>query len=105
MKYVEAFSLEHLAEYKKDDANEISLFLGGGITGCSDWQAEMSQLLKDTDLVVLNPRRKIWSINDPEASAKQIEWEYEHLQKANMIMFWFPPETLCPIALFEYGIY
>lgn len=113
MKYVEAFSLEHPSHYRPGpgafDApaqfklDEISLFLGGGITGCEDWQAKMCQLLRNTDLVVLNPRRKNWPINDPEASAKQIEWEYEHLQKAHMIMFWFAPETLCPITLFEYG--
>ena len=41
--------------------------------------------------------------NDPNATDKQIRWEYEHLQTANMIMFWFAPETLCPITLFEYG--
>lgn len=109
MKYVEAFSLEHSSHYKPDaqsafDAqSEVSLFLGGGITGCEDWQAEMCHLLRDTDLVVINPRRKDWPINDPEASTKQIEWEYDHLQKAHMIMFWFSPETLCPITLFEYG--
>jgi hypothetical protein len=109
MKYVEAFSMEHPAQYRGGPLGNIlpgenSLFLGGGITGCFDWQAEMCRLLKDADdLVVLNPRRKNWPINDPKATDKQIRWEYEHLQTANMIMFWFAPETLCPITLFEYG--
>ena len=26
-----------------------------------------------------------------------------HLRLANAIAFWFPPETLCPITLFELG--
>ena len=108
MKYVEAFSLEHPAYYRSGplgniQPGEISLFLGGGITGCRDWQAEIVEKLKDTDLVLLNPRRKHWPMNDPSASKNQIEWEYEHLQTASMIMFWFSPETLCPITLFEYG--
>jgi len=33
----------------------------------------------------------------------QIEWEYIHLLRADAIMFWFPSETLCPIALYELG--
>jgi len=108
MKYIEAYSLEHAAQYRGGplgniEPGESSLFLGGGITGCLDWQAEMCRLLKDADIVVINPRRKNWPINDPSATDKQIRWEYEHLQTANMIMFWFAPETLCPITLFEYG--
>lgn len=108
MKYVEAFSMEHAAQYRGGPLGnikpgEVSLFLGGGITGCFDWQAEVARLLQKTDLVVINPRRKHWPMNDPAATEKQIEWEYEHLQTANMIMFWFASETLCPITLFEYG--
>lgn len=102
MQYVEAFSAEHPANYEPEPG-ESSLFLGGGITNCADWQAEMCRLLHDEDVVVLNPRRKYWPTNDPDATTQQIIWEYEHLRLANMIMFWFAPETLCPITLFEYG--
>jgi hypothetical protein len=35
---------------------------------------------------------------------KQIEWEFEMLQRADLVSFWFPSETLCPITLFELGI-
>ena len=112
MKYVEAFSMTVASHYTPQQG-EISLFLAGGITGCFDWQKEAVKLLdavqtgffgpNKEDLVVLNPRREHWPMNDPAASEKQIEWEFEHLQKATMILFWFPPETLCPITLFEYG--
>lgn len=102
MKYVEAFSLEHTSHYNPEPG-DVSLFLGGGITGCSDWQSEIRQMLQVTRLTVINPRRENWPINDPEAATKQIAWEFDHLQKASAIMFWFPPETLCPITLFEYG--
>lgn len=102
MKYVEAFSMEETSHYEPKPG-EVSLFLGGGITGCYDWQAVMTCLLRNTDLTIINPRRKHWPMNDPNASEKQIEWEFDHLHKATMIMFWFAPETLCPITLFEYG--
>lgn len=39
----------------------------------------------------------------PSAAAAQIEWEFRHLRRATAVLFWFPPETLCPIALFELG--
>lgn len=98
MKYLEAPT-----EYIKTVENEKSLFLGGGITNCPDWQSELIGLLKEDDLVLLNPRRANFPMGDPNASKEQIKWEYRHLRKANAIMFWFPKETLCPIVLYELG--
>ncbi len=98
MKYLEATT-----EYSKTVENEKSLFLGGGITNCPDWQSELIGLLKEDDLVLLNPRRANFPMGDPNASKEQIKWEYRHLRKADAIMFWFPKETLCPIVLYELG--
>lgn len=84
---------------------ERSLFLGGGITSCPLWQPVMVDLLKGTDLTLLNPRRKHFDVTDPNIEEEQIRWEYEHLAKASAVMFWFPSETLCPITLFELGKY
>ena len=98
MIYVEA-----LKEYT---GNGPSIFLGGGITGTSDWQTDIVGYLKylvKPDLVVLNPRRKNFPIDDPTASFKQIEWEFNMLQKSSAILFWFCKETLCPIVLYELG--
>lgn len=80
-----------------------SLFLAGGITNCPDWQQHMVELLRDTDLIVLNPRRANFPIGDPGAAKQQITWEHNHLRKATMILFWFACETLCPIVLYELG--
>lgn len=33
----------------------------------------------------------------------QITWEHEHLLAADAFAFFFAPETLCPITLFELG--
>ena len=41
--------------------------------------------------------------NDPAAAPAQIEWEFRHLRRATAVLFWFPRETLCPIALYELG--
>lgn len=81
---------------------DTSVFLAGGIRGCHNWQQEMVRLLRESDLVVLNPRRTTFP-DEPAAAAAQIQWEHEHLRKANAIIFWFPHETLCPITLYELG--
>jgi len=89
--------------YRSDQ--EISLFLGGGITNCPDWQSEMIERLSNTDYVLYNPRRENFDISNPEESDIQIEWEYRYLNYSTAIMFWFPEETLCPITLYELGKY
>ncbi len=89
-------------DHTKSDC-PISVFLAGGITGCPNWQWEMGCKLEDEKVSLLNPRRKDFPINDPTASQKQIEWEFNHLRKADSILFWFPCETLCPIVLYELG--
>ncbi len=82
---------------------EVSLFLAGGITNCPDWQQEMRELLKDLDIVIFNPRRKDFPIGDPDAAFDQIKWEFEFLNRADIILFWFSRGSLNPIVLFEYG--
>lgn len=95
MKYIEVPSVY--------EGNEKSLFLAGGITGCPDWQSELTNLLKPENIVLLNPIRTNFPINGPNAAEEQITWEYNHLRKANAISFWFPKETICPIVLYELG--
>ena len=84
-------------------ADKRSIFLAGGIMGCPDWHREAMQALETTELVVFNPRRRNFPMGDPNASYQQILWEHEHLRQATAIWFWFPKETLCPIALYELG--
>lgn len=96
MKYIEA-----PAEYL---GNERSLFLAGGITGCPDWQAELTDLLKNEDIVLLNPRRTNFPMDDANAAKEQIEWEHRHFRRSTAVSFWFTKETLCPITLYELGV-
>ena len=100
MRYIEALETWGGELHANED---FSLFLGGGISNCSPWQDYVVQQLADTDIVVLNPRRKNFPMDDPQESEKQIQWEFDHLELADSILFWFCAETLCPITLFEYG--
>jgi len=100
-KYIEA--CDNL-EVLKDDSN-IRVFLAGGITGCQDWQAIISNNLKVYDNVtVINPRRKTFDLSNKDMEdVKQISWEHQALLCSDIIPFWFCKETLCPITLFELG--
>lgn len=80
-----------------------SLFMGGGITNCPDWQADMKEQLQDLEIVLINPRRLDFPMHDPNAAREQIEWEHRRLKEVDAISFWFPKETLCPITLYELG--
>lgn len=97
MRYIEA---PH--DYTPQPA-EYGLFLAGGISGCPDWQSEACRQLADTELVVFNPRRAAFALDDPWAAAEQIAWEHRYLRAAAAILFWFPDATLCPITLYELG--
>jgi hypothetical protein len=80
-----------------------SVFLAGTITGSTDWQAEVVRFLRDEDVALLNPRRANFPIGDSKAAPEQIAWEHRHLRKADAILFWFAPETMGPIVLYELG--
>lgn len=81
-----------------------SIFLAGTIQGTiTDWQAEVTDALKNFDIVVFNPRRKNFPIHDPSAAEKQITWEHDMLRKADMIQMWLAAETDGPICLYELG--
>jgi hypothetical protein len=95
-----AIIIEAPTEYQEESR---SLFLAGGITHCPDWQADAIQRLEQSPLVLLNPRRCSFSLSDPNIGVEQIAWEHRHLRRATAILFWFPHETLCPIALYELG--
>lgn len=82
------------------------VFVAGGITNCPDWQGYITEQFKDQPgLFLIDPRRDNFDASDPLMSDKQIEWEFYHLHNSDAIMFWFPEETLCPITLYELGVW
>jgi hypothetical protein len=103
---------------QNETKNVIKIFLAGGITNCPDWQQDAVHYLKDysvyyknLELVVFNPRRSdvkmiVYNERRPETKdflKDQIEWEHKHLSDADIVMFWFPKESVCPISLYELG--
>lgn len=95
MQYIEAPSDE--------EVEHVSIFLAGGITNCPDWQQAIREIFAPFDITIFNPRREKFPIDDPNAAAEQIRWEYERLRKADINLFWFAAGSLNPIVLFEYG--
>lgn len=90
--------------------NSIHVFLGGGISDCKNWQEEVIEYLQqkeDTDdLVILNPRRKSFNINDKSAANKQIEWEFNQLSHADIFsMYFVNSDSVQPICFYELGRY
>src|SRR5215510_12424967 len=100
---IEATAPWHMDRQFTDGTRPPAFFLAGGITGCPDWQADMIEALDDAPVTLLNPRRADFPIHDPNAAEEQITWEYRHLRLADVILFWFPAESICPIVLFELG--
>lgn len=82
------------------------VFLAGGISNCPNWQKEFIEKFEmyNDGLVLINPRREDFDITNPNMSGEQIEWEYNRIGDSNVMIFWFPKETLCPITLYELGV-
>jgi hypothetical protein len=91
-------------DYRPTAGDSPSVFLAGGITNCPDWQETAARALLGRGMVVFNPRRGEYLLDDPAEAARQIAWEHRHLHLAGATLFWFPAgSALQPIALFELG--
>jgi hypothetical protein len=106
MLYIEA-QIEPTTEQQKQILTK-SIFLAGGITNVENWQAKATKTLSQIDdLYIINPRGRIFDRYKKEwgylASRKQIEWEFDMLDRATQLLFWFSYETIQPIALYELG--
>ena len=93
-------------------SDEVSVFLAGGITNCPDWQKDIINKLQndytnlDDKLVIFNPRRENFPIGDKSASYKQIEWEFNALEKADIFSMYFTSGISDqPICMYELGRY
>lgn len=86
------------------------IFLAGSIDQGSarDWQQDVSDLLSDYNVVLLNPRRDMWdstlkqSITNSEF-LKQVTWEQRHLAEAEYRIFVMTDSSKSPITLLELG--
>lgn len=101
-------------EHKYLYPSAVKVFLAGGIQKCPEWQNTIIDNLKDDfdlnavvfhkkDLVVINPRREEW-LNEPDAALKQIEWEFDMIEKCDIFTMYFSSgESDQPICMYELG--
>lgn len=87
----------------KINPDKKSIFLAGTISGAPNWQKQMADALSDLDITVINPRRPGDIMKDNDVAMQQIKWEFDRLKQVDVISFYFSPETLNPITLFELG--
>jgi len=87
------------------------LFLAGSIEmGAAElWQERVVEALKDTDWLILNPRRADWDSSwtqsiENDKFREQVEWELQGLECADSVLFYIDPKTKSPITLLEIGL-
>ena len=90
---------------------KLILFLAGSIEmgSATNWQTKISEKLNDLDIVICNPRRDSWDSSWKQDISNsnfrtQVEWELTHIENANLIIFYFDPNTKSPITLLELGL-
>ena len=88
------------------------VFLAGSIDNgrASNWQAEVSAALANAGVVLLNPRRANWNpawqadAEEPEF-VRQVRWELQALEQADIVLMYFAPGSQSPVTLLEMGLH
>lgn len=97
---------------------KYSMFLGGTIDmgNSTDWQTEFKEYIEQNNNIlnnewtILNPRRDNWdnswgqSINNP-IFKEQVDWELNALNRADLRIFVFLPDSKSPVTMLELGLY
>lgn len=92
---------------------KITLFLGGSIEmgAAENWQDRVTQHLSlMDDVLIMNPRRDDWDStwrqhpDDPRFN-EQVTWELTCQNSADVICYYFDPNTKSPITLLELGLF
>lgn len=102
-------------EHRYFPKRSMKIFLAGGICNCIDWQKKViDEFTKDNgeifidnptydELYLLNPRRVGW-IETPGASERQIEWEFDMIERSDVFTMYFAGgDSLQPICMYELG--
>ena len=80
------------------------VFLGGGITGCEDWQDVVRRKLENEKKgTLVNPRQAVWPDDHTQTVKDQIAWEFQNLHASNVVSMWFCKASVQPIGMFELG--
>lgn len=98
------------------ESNErFDIFVAGSIENgkAEEWQKTFKEEIqkiktKKISIGIFNPRREDWDPSWGEGHPElisQIEWELDHLEKADLIVMYLQPGTISPISLLELGLY
>jgi hypothetical protein len=84
-----------------------SIFLAGTIDDgkSEDWQSKLIEEFSEYNITILNPRRNNWGDLSDNELRKQITWEFDHLEKADIIFMYIIGTSKSPISLLEMGIH
>ena len=84
-----------------------SIFLAGTIDDgkSEDWQSKLIKEFSEYNITILNPRRNNWGDLSDNELRKQITWELDHLEKADIIFMYIIGTSKSPISLLEMGIH
>lgn len=100
--------------YNHLNDNWYKVFLAGSIEmgTAIEWQQDILEFLKHENdkLVIFNPRRDDWDSTWKQDKnsfnfREQVYWELEALEKSNLVVFYFDPNTKSPISLLELGLF
>lgn len=105
--------MKHIkAPNKYETKGNVTVFLAGSIEmgKAEDWQQYLVDKLSKCDdkLILLNPRRDKWdpTWEQKESNPKfkeQVLWELNGLVNADLVVFYFAPETMSPVTMMELG--
>lgn len=102
-------------EFKDKYVHEALIFLAGSIEMgvAKNWQSYVIDKLSENTFIndsvqVFNPRRDDWDSTWKQEQTNeefnyQVNWEINHLRKADLILFNFEENTKAPITLWELG--
>ena len=93
----------------------FTVFLAGSIEmgKAENWQEVIEDEIEielSGDICLFNPRRDDWDpswkqdISHPQFN-QQVNWELDALNKSDLIVFYFSPDTQSPITLLEFGLF
>ena len=100
----------HPHEYEPSNLSGwTTVFLAGTIDNgnSEDWQQTVAGKLaeKDRRYLLYNPRQEEWHPEREGEMDYQVNWELEHMEKADYILMVFLPGSQSPITLLELGLH
>ena len=88
------------------------IFLAGSIEMgvAEDWQLKIEKELEELPVTIYNPRRESWDSSwiqreSNDQFRKQVNWEMDKLERADIIFLNFVGDTKSPISLLELGMH